>query len=300
MNRRRFLYAITTLCAIKAIPCKKLLGEIPSSVVYEFEGITKSNIAQLISFFGGLSKLLGRDPVQATVLVKPNICLPYKSELGTTTSPLFLDVLCEYLITEGVTKIIVADHTLQNTADFQNIDIARVLKKYPSARLIIANEQRHFQPQIVNGKVLKNTEVLKLLERADLTINIATAKHHSATHISLALKNLMGLIWDRAVFHTSLDLHQAIADLALIIKPQVNIIDASRVLLNGGPTGPGPVIEENRFFASSDILALDAIVASRYAFGGKNLSPREVAHLWAAYENGVGQINPDKINVQRV
>jgi len=37
----------------------------------------------------------------------------------------------------------------------------------------------------------------------------------------------MGLVYDRQIFHTALDLHQAIADLGLVIKPNLTIIDGT-------------------------------------------------------------------------
>jgi uncharacterized protein (DUF362 family) len=178
--------------------------------------------------------------------------------------------------------------------------MAGMAADHAQAKLVFANEQRHFEPVEVAGKVLKETEILKLLTRTDLVINLATAKHHSATGVSLALKNLMGTIWDRSEFHTKLDLDQAIGDLALAVRPGINLIDARRVLLNGGPTGPGPVIEGDGLFASTDIVALDSIVASRYDFGGKTMKGRDVAHLVAAHKNGVGEIDPEKIDLRKI
>jgi uncharacterized protein (DUF362 family) len=198
-----------------------------------------------------------------------------------------------------VKRVIVTDHTLQQAERFKDNALVGVAEKYKEAKLVIANEQRHFEPVEVGGKVLKKTEIMKTLERADLVINVATAKNHSATQVSLAIKNLMGVIWDRSAFHVKMDLHQAIGDLARAVRPGLNIIDASRVLLTGGPTGPGSVIKENRIFASTDILALDSIVAARYAFGGKTLTAREVRHLRAAYDNGVGEIDIEKIDLRK-
>jgi uncharacterized protein (DUF362 family) len=111
---------------------------------------------------------------------------------------------------------------------------------------------------------------------------------------------IQGAIWNRNDFHTKMDLGQAIGDLALAVRPALTLIDASRVLLNGGPTGPGRVIAENRFFASLDMVAVDAVVTSRYGFGGRDVVPNEVAHLRAAFENGVGEIDIQKITVTKV
>jgi len=269
-------------------------------VVWEIEGTRTDAIQALFSSMKGIKKLIAVNLDRATVLIKPNLCLPHPNKMGTTTSTQVVDALCEFLVTSGVKRIIIADHTLKKSSDFKKAEILQVVDKYSEVTLLLANEKRFFQPIKVNGKALKTTDALSLLPQADLLINLATAKHHSATRVSLAIKNLMGLIWNRAAFHTRLGLSQAIADLALAIRPGLNIIDASRVLLNRGPVGPGPVISENRLFAGFDILALDAVVVSRYEFGGKSLSAHQVPHLRAASQNGIGQIDIRKIKVEKI
>jgi uncharacterized protein (DUF362 family) len=220
--------------------------------------------------------------------------------MATTTSPELIGALCSYLIECGVKRIVIVDHTLQKTEAFTKSEVLAIAGKYKAVKVVLANEHRFYEPIEVGGKVLKKTETLKMLPRVDLVINLATAKHHSATHVSLAAKNLMGLIWDRSEFHTRLDLHQAIGDLTQAVRPDLNIIDASRVLLNGGPTGPGPVSKEGRLFASTDIVAVDSVVTSRYDFGGRTLTPGEIAHLQAAHDNGVGEIDLDMVQIVKL
>jgi hypothetical protein len=41
-------------------------------------------------------------------------------------------------------------------------------------------------------------------------------------------------------------------------------------------------------------------VTARYSFGGKTLSAKEVRHLRAAYDNGLGEIDVKKIDLQKV
>jgi uncharacterized protein (DUF362 family) len=303
MNRRRFIQFISAASLYGLLPLKSLNAypnEGEKSRVYELETISKDNIGKCFNELGGLSSFLKNDPDKATIVIKPNLCLPHPDDSGTITSSTSMDKLLDYLTENGIKKIIIADHTLQNADEFKEIELQNVIKKYPDVRLILANEERLYEPKEVNGKTLKKTDIMKLLQRADLLINFATAKHHAATHVSLAIKNLMGLIWNRALFHTGMDIHRAIADLATVIKPQINIIDAERVLLKGGPQGPGPVLEEKKMFISKDILALDSVVVSRYGFGGKSLSAKEVRHLMAAYENGIGEIDIEKIEVIKI
>jgi uncharacterized protein (DUF362 family) len=139
-----------------------------------------------------------------------------------------------------------------------------------------------------------------LLSRADLFINVATAKHHSATQVSLGVKNLMGVIWNRADFHTTMDLSQAIGDLAVLIRPDLTIVDASRVLLTGGPTGPGKIALDMRMFASRDMVAVDSAVVGRYPFGDRSIRPHDIPHLRSAAELGVGVDDLDRITLTRV
>lgn len=299
MKRREFLRAGGAALAASLFPFNLTSSDVAKPVVWEVAGAPGDAVRRLFASLGGIQKFIKGDLSESAVLIKPNLCLPHPPGLATTTSPALVDALCAFLIAGGVGRIVIADHTLQQASRFRNAEIVKVARRYPRTELILADKQDLFEPVEVDGQALKKTETLKLLRSVDLMINVATAKHHSAARVSLAMKNLMGLIWNRSVFHTRLDLGQAIGDLALAVRPGLNIIDASRVLLTGGPTGPGPVALENRLFASTDILALDSVVTSRYHFGGRGLLPKQVPHLVAAFENGVGEIDLEKIDVKR-
>lgn len=270
------------------------------ATVFEISGEPDKTIKKLFDELGGIRKLIKKDLSTATVLIKPNLCLPDKDKKATTTSSALIIALYKYLKEQETGRIIISDHTLQSSDRFDSIEIVKYLKDNPDLKLIFANEQRYFTPEKVNGKVLENTEILKLANKADFIINLATAKHHTATSVSLCTKNLMGMIWDRKLFHTQIDLHQAIGDLASHIKPDLNIIDANRVLLDRGPVGPGPVSIQNKIYVSTDIVAVDSVVVSKFNFGGKSQSPDKISHLMAAHQNGVGEIYLSNIELKQL
>ncbi len=300
MDRRNFIKTTGSVIATSILPWQLSGFPMEQSTVWEIEGDPEKAIVKLFETLGGLDSMLADGPELSTVLLKPNLCLPNTSDMGTTSSLSLMDALCSYLVENKVKKVIIADHTLKKAEDFADQELLKLADKYPAVKFILANEQRYYTPQTVEGKVLKSTELLKILGRVDLFINIPTAKHHAATQVSLSVKNLMGVIWDRAVFHTDLDMDLALGDLAATVKPHLNIVDCYHVLLNGGPTGPGPVVSDNRLFVSSDILAVDSVVTSRYNFGGMSSSPDDIGHLYMAYENGVGEIDLDKIKVEKM
>ena len=300
MKRRQFLEIGAATLISPTLPVNIIATPQSKSQIWEVEGLPEKSVPALFEALGGLKTLFKKDFARSTVLIKPNLCLSHRPEMGTTSAPDIIAALCLFLESQGIQKIIIADHSLRQFKSINNTALDEIRSKFQQVKLILANEQRLYQPVQVAGKVLHNTEILKMLSRIDLLINLATAKHHSATDVSLAVKNLMGLIWDRSTFHTNLDLSQAIADLALVIRPGLNIIDTSRVLINGGPTGPGPIVKDNRLFAGFDILALDTVVVSRYNFGGKTKTAKEVPHLWSAYQNSLGEINLQNINIHKV
>lgn len=304
MDRRKFIKVSSTALMVSQVPFTGYINAATppshSATVYELDGVSKEKISALFTALGGLETWIKTDFARATVLIKPNICLPHTTERGTTTSPAIIETIIMVLLDLGIKNIIIADHTLQKTENFSNIELISVAEKYPEVKLMFTNQERMFQAVEVKGKALKQTDILKLLSRASLFINLATAKHHQATHVSLAIKNLMGVIWDRTTFHTSLEINQAIGDLALAVKPDLNIIDTSRVLLNNGPVGPGEVITENKIFASTDICAVDSVVVSRYNFGNRSITAKEVPHIRATWENGVGVIEMEKILVEKI
>jgi uncharacterized protein (DUF362 family) len=297
MNRRFFLYTILNAGMLAILPLQKLFCVNKLPKVYEITGEPDAAISLLFSRLGGIRALISKDLSDATILIKPNLCLPHNDSKGTITSLNLIKSLCKYLTEEGIGKIIITDHTLQSTEQFVKTGIFEFGKNNPKISLILANDRHYYVPKQIEGEVLKTTEVLNILAEADLFVNVPTAKHHSATHVSLSIKNLMGIIWDRRVFHTETDLDQAIADLAKNIKPHLNIVDASRVLLNRGPVGPGTIENSNKIFAGTDMLAVDTVVVSKYNFGGKSLSARDIPHLLDSYKNGVGEIDLAKIEV---
>jgi len=300
LDRRHFIRTGAAAVAATILPWELASGGQTGSVVWEIRGTPRDAVKALFRALGGLKSLVTEDPASLSVLVKPNLCLPHPAEQATTSSSEMIEAVSAELTTAGVRKITVADHTLQKAAAFEKAEFMKLPGKCPAVRILLADERRLFQPIEVPGKVLKKTEILKLVPHSGLFINLATAKHHAATDVSLATKNLMGLVWDRAEFHTRMGLAQAIGDLALAARPHLSIVDASRVLLTGGPTGPGRTLEDGRIFASLDMLALDAVVTSRYSFAGRTISPKDVAHLRAAYEHGVGQLDLEKIRVEKL
>ena len=272
----------------------------PKTQVWVAEGDPQQAAKALIDAIGSLESWI---PENGTVLIKPNIGFPAPPNWGATTDPDFLAAVLDLCTASGAKRVIVTDHPVGSSAkhNLKRSGIGAVCEARGNVQVLIAEEERLFQLQPVPyGKALKETAIAKILSRVDLFINMPTAKHHSATRVSLGLKNLMGLIWDRVPFHQEIDLDQGIADLATVIRPQLTLLEARYALLTNGPTGPGQVEEVGKYLAGFDPVAVDSIGVELASWEGRIQKGLNVPHIKMAQDLGVGTAERDEIELIEV
>jgi uncharacterized protein (DUF362 family) len=163
--------------------------------------------------------------------------------------------------------------------------------------MVTGSSEKYYQAvEIKSGKSLKSAKVHELILESDVFINVPTLKSHGGSTLSIAMKNLMGIVWDRQFWHSN-DLHQCIADFPTFRKPDLNIVDAYRVLKRNGPRGVSvaDVATMKYQLIGRDIVAIDA--ASTKVFG---LDPKQVKHIGLAEQLGVGKSNIEAMKVNRI
>lgn len=145
-------------------------------------------------------------------------------------------------------------------------------------------------------RVRKEVTLLKEALEHDVLIDIPVFKDHYGTRISGSIKNLMGFNWDSISFHQGgAFLHQAIADLASVIRPHLCVVDATTILTENGPGGPGRISRPKKVYAGTDMVALDAICCSLL-----NLKPSDVPHIMHLNASGKGQADLSKKRIIKV
>ncbi|MFH1862068.1 MAG: DUF362 domain-containing protein [bacterium] len=302
MRRRDFMRTGIGVLGAALLPGRisELWAEETSSVhsrVWLAQGDPGAAARALVEAIGGLKPLL---PENGVVLIKPNIAFPAPPQWGATTDPDFLAAVIDLCLQAGAKRVIIVDHPVGSSTEknLERSGIGAVCQARPQATILIANQEKQFRScEIPQGKTLKSAKIASILDKVDLFINLPTAKHHSATGVSLGLKNLMGLVWDRAPFHEELDLHQAIADLATVIRPQLTLLEARYALLTNGPTGPGQVEEVGKYLAGFDPVAVDAMGVELANWEGRIQKGAHIAHLQKAHEQGLGEIENDRIEL---
>ena len=147
---------------------------------------------------------------------------------------------------------------------------------------------------------MKETDVMQDVLEADVLIAAPVAKSHGSAGVSLSMKGMMGLVYNRWVMHVRYDLHESIVDLASLLKPQLTVIDATRVLSTDGPSGPGKVLRPNTVIASHDMVAADAQAIQMFEWYGRRFAPRQVKHVRIAHERGLGRMDVENLTKKEV
>lgn len=236
------------------------------------------------------------------VVIKANIAWARTPEQACTNNPDLLSALIKMCYDAGAKRVAVWDHTCDNYQfAFSRSGLKETAQKAGADIFSGHGHNVYKQLEVPKGKKLKTVEVLRDVLETDVFINFPLPKHHFATELTLGLKNLMGIVWDMEQFH-KIDLHQCIADVNTIRKPDLVVVDAIRILTTNGPKGPGKTEDIGEVIASTDIVAVDAYSAAffKHPKSGKPFKPEEIKFVKNAYELGLGQIDLSKVRVKKV
>ena len=249
-----------------------------------------------IELLGGMEKFIKKG---CRVALKPNMSFPHPPERATNTHPEVVATVAKMCIDAGAGEVLIIDYPFNPPDKCLSMSgIADACKGMKNVYAFAAAEEKFFRPfSISRGKVLKEVKLLKDVLESDVLINLPTAKSHSTTGVSLGMKGLMGIIWDRGHFHASVDIHQAIADLSSAVKVDLIILDGSRALINGGPSGPGTVEYPNTIVAGIDPVAVDSMGVTLAGWYGQKFTGAKVRHIAAAGEMGLGTLKVEEVTV---
>ena len=155
---------------------------------------------------------------------------------------------------------------------------------------------KYVRTPIPQGVDLKAVEVFDDVLKADVLINCPIAKDHGSTRLTLGMKNLMGVILDRDTMHVNLG--QRIADLASLVRPQLNVVDAVRILVANGPTGGGDLSNVRK--TDTVIVSPDIVAADSYATGLFGLQPDDIGYIRAGAAMGLGRKDLQGLKIQDI
>ena len=276
MRRREFL----KLCGSSILAGKLLVRELwakEPSVVSVAEGKDYMQITRTaVEALGGMKLFVKAGDI---VVVKPNMGWDRKPEYGANTHPLVMRAVVEECLKAGAKRVKVFDNPCNEPRrSYENSGIPAALKGIDNVEIKQMEEERYKKIKL-NGIALKEWEIYGEALSANVIINVPVAKHHSLTRLSLASKNVMGIMGgNRGYVHR--DIEEALADVNSVVKTRLTVMDATRILTNHGPSGGSlsDVKVLNRVMASSDLVAIDAYTTGLFGLKPADISITVTAH----------------------
>lgn len=248
---------------------------------------------------GGIDKFVKKGQ---KIVIKPNIGWDRSPELAGNTNPELIKALVKKCLDAGAQKVTVFDQTCDNWQKcYESSGIAAAAKE-AGAIVMPANEEKYFKEvNLPNGVVLKKAKIHEALIEADAWFNVPILKNHGGAKLSCAMKNYMGIVWDRRFFHQN-DLQQCIADICTWEKkPVLNIVDAYRIMHQNGPQGKSlaDVATIKSLIASPNIVAVDTAALGMFN-QVKKLDLDAVGHISKGEALKLGTTDLKKVNIQRI
>jgi uncharacterized protein (DUF362 family)/ferredoxin len=252
---------------------------------YDLAAATEA-VRQAMDLLGGMAAFV--QPGQR-VLLKPNIVRGVDPERAVSTHPAVVAAVATLVIEAGGKPIIVESPG----GPFSPIALRMA---YRRAKIDWAAEvsgaELNFDCEAVqvshpDGVVLHRLDLVRALLDADVVINLPKLKTHNLTTLTLAVKNLLGLVPGalKIGYHAKLQdrerFCQGLVDILTYVKPALQIMDAVVGMEGDGPSGgdPRPI---GAVVAGADALAVDIVCTALVG-----MEPEEVETTRVAIARGL-------------
>jgi uncharacterized protein (DUF362 family) len=247
-----------------------------------------------VSLLGGMKKFV---PKNARVALLPNV---QSRHPGSYTKPQVLRAVIRMCKKAGAKEVNCL--SWQTVKQWEDTGLKAVIDAEGAGLKIFEKDEALFNPvPIPGGQALKEARVLAEVYSHDLLINMPITKDHAGNKFTGTMKNLMGLnspvsnrTFHRPNWKTDPNdvahLDQSIVDLNKAVKPALNIVDATEIIVTNGPFGPGQLMTPGKVVAGTDRVAIDA-----YCAGLWGLDPKDIVQIKRGAEQGLGQMDLTRV-----
>lgn len=239
-------------------------------------------VNKAIELLGGIGRFV---KAGETVVIKPNVAFASPPMLGATAQPELVAEVVKLCYKAGAKQVIVADNPINDPASCFMLSGIGKAASQAGAKVILPKDN-FFRPiTLAGGKLIRNWPIFyKPFAKADKLIGITPVKDHHRSGASMTMKNWYGLLGGRRnIFHQ--DINTIIAELAMMVKPTLVILDGTEVMVTNGPTG-GSVSDLRR--ANTMIASCDAVAADSFGCSLLGMKVSDLPYLRKAQQAGAG------------
>jgi len=221
------------------------------------------------------------------VLLKPNAARLLPHTAGATTHPQVVAAAIDYFRELGAARVAVGESPITGvrvSEAFQRGGIAQVAAER-RVELLDFDAEPYQVLELPRGRVVRHIKVSWFWSEFDFVVSLPVMKTHMHTSVTLAVKNMKGMLWRRqkVAFHQihapqevcggEKELDLAIADMAGVLYPHLAVVDGIIGMEGLGP-GAGQPKGAGLVVASREALAADWVSCRLMG-----LEPEKVAHL---------------------
>ncbi|MBA7643763.1 hypothetical protein ES703_51496 [subsurface metagenome] len=240
-------------------------------------------VNKAIELLGGIERFV--KPGE-TVAIKPNVAFASPPMLGATANPELVAEVVRLCYDRGKAKqVYVADNPINDPASCFTLSGIGKAASQAGAKVILPKNHLFKYTTLEGGKLIKNFPIFyQPFAKIDKLIGITPIKDHHRAGASMSMKNWYGLLGKgRNIFHQ--DINTIIAELAMMVRPTLIILDGTEVMMTNGPTG-GSLSDLRR--TNTLIASTDCVAADSYGCGLLDLAVSDLPYLAKAQSAGAG------------
>ncbi|MCE5203163.1 MAG: DUF362 domain-containing protein [Coriobacteriales bacterium] len=261
----------------------------PDLAVFRGEDPAQNTRAAVLAL-GGMERFVKPG---ARVVIKPNIITGREPELATTTNPQAVAAVVSMAYEAGASEVIVFDRPTGDPYTAYTVSgIQDAVEKAGGAMKVLTD--RNFERiEIPDARSLPSWPMVTDVFEADTFVDMPIAKNHGMAILTMAMKNLMGILGgERGKMHQ--EFYHKIVDVATVVKPHLVILDAYRIMVRNGPTGGSlkDVETPKTVVAGTNMASVDAYGTTLFG-----MQPTDLDYLRNAAERGVGVIDLTALNI---
>ena len=262
-------------------------SEYENEIVYEA-------VKKGINLLGGLASFVKQDE---KILLKPNLLRKATPEQAVTTHPTVFRAIAKLLREQGYEKLSYGDSPGSVIAPFKVAEASGLKEPAEEFKIEEADFTNSVKIDFPDGKSVKDFSICKGAADTDAIINLCKMKTHALERITGAIKNSYGCVSGlnkgagHAKYPDSNSFAKMLADLNMVIKPKLHIMDGIMAMEGNGP-GSGDPTPMNVILISADPVALDSVFCHLI-----RLDPQAVPTNVYGEIYGVGQSHSDDIDV---